>query len=191
MGRDSLHAQGGTSRMESRAGTIRDKNIDELLTVKRKSVLKDPFKYTCRAISFHDQTEGTDAEVSAYYSHKDKVGNIVCFGQLAGVSYNFVAMESKKEQRVRREGKGCARDGLRRVQTVSGIQGISFCVDREKIEKFEADFMKKATQQGLPRVYRFPAKCWRQAHLYSSRLPPWYNHSEATRWDPTCSACIS
>jgi hypothetical protein len=129
-----------------------DKNIEQLLQSK-ETVLKDPFKYTFRAISFHDQTEGTDAEVSAYYSHKDKVGNLVCFHQLAGVSYNFVAVESCKEQTGNEKEKAVLVTDCRGYKPYQEYKALAS--DCEKIEKFEADFMKKATQLGLSRVYIF------------------------------------
>jgi hypothetical protein len=39
--------------------------------------------------------DGDDYSVSMYPIHHDKVGNFVCLYLLLGVSYNFVAVESK------------------------------------------------------------------------------------------------
>jgi len=115
--------------------------------------LKDPFKYTTRAASLHEQTEQTATQVSAYYSHKDKVGNIVCFYPLSGVSYNFVAMPSKGKTKPM-NGKKEKAEFERNCGSHQQYEAYKAAsdADRDMIEKFEADFLKRATSEALPRV---------------------------------------
>lgn len=115
---------------------------------------KPPFKYAYHGATFHDQTPGTEQQISAYYSHKDKVGNLVCFCPLTGESYNLVAVQSSNRKRKGKEKEQAELDP--RYGSYKLYQkykdGLSEA-DLSMVEKFEADFLKKATDLRLPRVF--------------------------------------
>jgi hypothetical protein len=127
------------------------------------STLKDLFKYTGRCAAFHDQTADSASRLSAYFWHKDTVGNIVCFCPCSGYSFNFVAMQSNcvpppeyvkvKTGRMKEPAKiettSASFNAYQAYKT--SLPGES--IDRKKIELFETRFLKEATALGLPRVH--------------------------------------
>jgi hypothetical protein len=117
-----------------------------------QTVLEDPFKQTFRCATFHYQTKGQETDISAYYSHKDKVGNIVGFKPIAGESYNLVAMQSNYPN----SGNGKERAAFEKeYDSYESYQSYKETLsesDRKTIDKFESIFMSKATAEGLPRV---------------------------------------
>lgn len=128
-------------------------NVMELLEAAVDAVdLKDPFKYSFRAATFHDQTADSATRMSTYHWHKDKVGNIVCFCPLSGISYNFVAMQSNGAPRKKGSEKEQAK-----LETSNDYQAYKNSLpaqstNRKMIETFEAKFLQEATALGLPRV---------------------------------------
>ena len=130
-------------------------NVLELLS-ENQTALEDPFRLSFRSASFHYQTEGQETQLSVYYSHKDKAGNVVAFKSVAGMSYNLLASQSKYPKTDNGAKEQAAfeneHDSYEEYQAYKESVSES---DRKKIEKFEADFMKKATASKLPRVWVF------------------------------------
>ena len=122
--------------------------------------LRDPFECTLRAANLHEQSEGTHLQISAYYKHRDKVGNIVGLYTLKGCSYTFVAMQSSKY------GEKSNREEAAILDTKYGSYKLYIrykkhlsAEDHAKVHNFERDFMKCASALKLPRVrvYRLEA----------------------------------
>lgn len=115
--------------------------------------LRDPFEYTLQAANLHEQSEGTHLQISAYYKHRDKVGNIVGLYTLRGYSYTFVAIQSSKY------GKETNREKAATLDTKYGSYKLYrhykehlSAMDQAKVHNFESDFMKRALALKLPRV---------------------------------------
>ena len=119
-----------------------------------QNVLDDPLKFTFQAASLHDQTDGTEKQISAYYSHRDKVGNLVCFCPLEGDSFNFVSMQSKYVKGACNGRKEKARfeqsHGYKKYQAYKSSLTET---DLLKVNNFESDFMKTATDLRQPQVH--------------------------------------
>jgi hypothetical protein len=132
--------------------------------------------FAFRAASLHDQDEGTEKQISVYQSHRDKIGMTVGFVVLAGVSYNFVATQSKcmyGERNSKKEEAALEQShGYKEYQLYkASLTGE----DLLHVNNFEDYFMKRATDK-----------------LFSCySLPTWNNNPKATRRGETCSTCLS
>jgi hypothetical protein len=132
--------------------------------------LKDPFKYMFRAASLHIQTPGTQEKSSAYYPHKDKVGNIVCFVGLRGYSYNFIAThaaQSSSQEKAKlsmavKAKLSEAGSSYKSYQSYkSYLEGKKDKSEFKAVCRFEEDFLCEAKKLGLMhvRVYELKPAC--------------------------------
>lgn len=127
--------------------------------LKENMALQDPFHHTFGAACFHDQTSGTEDTLSSYRKHNDKRGSIVAFHQLAGVSFVFVALPSR---RTLIAGKGDTEAAGIETDTDTGsfIKYQSWKKtlepdDLQLVDFFEKDFLKEATKLHQPRETGF------------------------------------
>lgn len=114
--------------------------------------LEDPFKFALRAANLHDQSVTTQEHISAYYKHKDKVGNIVCLYSLKGCSFTFIAMQSKKAKQQRDEEASKFDTNYGSVKAYTKYKSSLPMSEYDQVHRFEMDFMKEATRLKLPRL---------------------------------------
>jgi len=125
--------------------------------VQENGDLQDPRSLFFRAATLHDQIEGDQDYITIYNSHKDKVGNIVMFLPLSGESFNFIAMQSMRKNTTQLKGK---KEAAKLETTGAGYRKYQHYkaslseIDRQKVNKFESDFLQTAVAQkpSLPRV---------------------------------------
>jgi len=124
------------------------RNINE---ISEREPLQNPFMFALAAASYHRQVPGDMESITAYYTHKDKIGNVVLFLTLEGISYNLFAMPSKKlrptpNEKAEFEEAGSLASYKEYKRSLSGDG------ERRMVEKFESEFLKEATDKHLPRV---------------------------------------
>lgn len=121
-----------------------------------KGFLSNPLKNSFQAASFHEQLEDTHDQLSAYPMHKDKIGKSVCFHEVEGYSYNLVAVQSRylnSNDKVEEEVEEAQLEECYGYKHYQDYKNSLNKRDRSMVEKFESNFMKRATKEGQPRVY--------------------------------------
>jgi len=90
------------------------------------------------AVELH-QSPKPQTEISFFYPHNDKIGDVVCFCPLSGESYNFVAVEGRGDDKTP-EFDISAGDWVDYARFKNGLTGK----DLENVRNYEALFKKKA-----------------------------------------------
>jgi len=151
---------------------LKDKPSPSDLIESNKDVLVSPYKYTFRAASLHDQSDGTQNVISAYNKHKDKIGIFVCFYSLAGESYNFVStpLQHEKWASDNKKARLEHKHGYKNYQKYK--RGLDSS-DLSSVEKFENDFLAYAEKKNQPRVCVYNLKTTDMLIFFASQ----YNHA--------------
>lgn len=113
--------------------------------------LKDPFKYSFRALAIHHQSKDTNLKISMYAHHTDTIGCTVCFLGLRGVSYVFIALPSRNSKKVDEvaffdKDAGSYKRYYQKYKKDLAPENL------RRVELFEKNFLKAAEEIGQPRV---------------------------------------
>lgn len=134
--------------LEQYTSKVNAKGVFELLDNNR--TLGDPVKYAFGGASLHNQNDDNVQHLTMYASHKDKVANVVLFYPLFGSSFNLLALPSATVK-----GEGETAKISEEMGSYCSYQKLKQSCDEVEflqIEKFESDFLQKATKDRHPRV---------------------------------------